>query len=126
MTTLPISLDSFGDPDNSLNLERVIFKLNSIRRIEATLVFPTMKILDLSWNQIESLGNLFKKSGNGIKDLINIETIDLKKNKLTILKQTDSIWKDFENKDSRPKFLSYIDLRGNTIEIVIKKAKFDS
>jgi hypothetical protein len=101
--------------EKRLNPEKVLLHFNLIKKIDARLLFPKMKILDLSGNQIASTGNLFNKTleSSMKKENYNIdslETFEIKKNKLTILAEKNSIWNDLVVK--RPNNLIYIDLTG--------------
>jgi Leucine-rich repeat (LRR) protein len=115
MTVLPESFDSMSNFEKRLNPEKVLLHYNVIKRIDARLLFPKMTILDLSGNQIASTGNLFNKTleSSMKKENYNIdslETFEMKKNKLTILAEKNSIWGDLAT--NRLNNLTYIDLTG--------------
>ncbi len=115
MTVLPENFDSMSNFEKRLNPEKVLLHFNLIKKIDARLLFPKMRILDLSGNLLESTGNLFNKTleSSMKKENYNIdslETFEIKKNKLTILAEKNSIWNDLVVK--RPNNLIYIDLTG--------------
>ncbi len=116
MITLSQSFDSMSNFEKRLNPEKVLLHFNVIKTIDARLLFPKMKILDLSGNQIASTGNLFNKTleSSMKKENYNIDSLEtfvMKKNLLTNLNEKNSIWVDLVT--NRPSNLDYIDLTGH-------------
>jgi hypothetical protein len=86
MTVLPENFDSMSNFEKRLIPEKVLLHYNLIKKIEARLLFPKMRILDLSGNLLESTGNLFNKTLESSTkkenyNIDNLETFEMKKNK---------------------------------------------
>jgi hypothetical protein len=115
MITLPQSFDSMSNFEKRLLPEKVLLHFNVIKTIDARLLFPKMKILDLSGNQIASTGNLFNKTleSSMKKENYNIDSLEtfiIKKNLLKNLNEKNSALGDLIT--NRPNNLTYIDLTG--------------
>jgi hypothetical protein len=119
MITLPQSFDSMSNFEKRLLPEKVLLHFNVIKTIDARLLFPKMKILDLSGNQIASTGNLFNKTleSSMKKENYNIDSLEtfiIKKNLLTNLNEKNSALGDLIT--NRPNNLTYIDLTETRID----------